>query len=85
MVGVGSNAKKSVLARCCLVDWEGEKIYDEFVRPKSYVTDFRTKYSGVRKCDLRRGNAVPLEEVSGWMGGWTVTFFLFSLFCQTVC
>lgn len=64
MVGVGSNAKKSVLARCCLVDWEGEKIYDEFVRPKTYVTDFRTKYSGVRKCDLRKGKAVPLEEVS---------------------
>jgi hypothetical protein len=64
MVGVGSNAKKSVLARCCLVDFEGEKIYDEFVRPKSYVTDFRTKYSGVRKCDLRKGNAVTLEEVS---------------------
>ena len=27
MVGVGSTAKKSVLARCCLVDFEGEKIY----------------------------------------------------------
>ena len=63
MVGIGSNAKKSVLARCCLVDFDGEKIYDEFVRPKSYVTDFRTKYSGVRKSDLRRGKAVTLEEV----------------------
>jgi hypothetical protein len=62
MVGIGSSGKQSALARCCLVDFDGNKIYDRFVRPKSFVTDFRTKWSGVRKSDLRE--AVTLEEVS---------------------
>lgn len=53
--------------RCCLVDFDGEKIYDRFVRPKSFVTDFRTKYSGVRRCDLRKGEAVTLEEVTPFL------------------
>jgi RNA exonuclease 4 len=63
MVGIGSSGKKSALARCCLVDFDGNKLYDQFVRPKSFVTDFRTKWSGVRKSDLREGVAVTLEEV----------------------
>lgn len=33
-VGTGSEGKKSVLARCCIVDFHGTKIYDKFVRPK---------------------------------------------------
>ena len=45
------------------MNFDGEKIYDKFVRPKSFVTDFRTKYSGVRKGDLRKGQAITLEEV----------------------
>lgn len=61
MVGIGSSGKQSALARCCVVDFDGNKIYDRFVRPKSFVTDFRTKWSGVRKSDLRE--AVSLEEV----------------------
>lgn len=35
---------------------------ERFVRPQSLVTDFRTKYSGVRKCDLKRGEAVSFAE-----------------------
>ena len=62
MVGTGDNGKVSVLARACLVNFDGEVIYDEFVRPESYVTDFRTKYSGVRKKDLRVGQAVSFQE-----------------------
>ena len=61
MVGLGPSGKLSALARCCLVDFNGNTIYDSFVRPNDYVTDFRTKYSGVRKGDLR--NAVTLKEV----------------------
>ena len=33
MVGTGPSGKTSVLARCCLVNFEGEVIYDNFVRP----------------------------------------------------
>lgn len=63
MVGLGVNGKESALARCCLVDFDGNTVYDKFVRPKGFVTDFRTKWSGVRKSDLRMGQAVTFEEV----------------------
>ena len=63
MVGLGESGKTSALARCAIVDYDGAVIYDEFVRPPGYVTDFRTKYSGIRKKDLRRDNAISLQEV----------------------
>ena len=62
MVGIGPDGTQSALARCCLVDYDGEVIYDEFVRPPGFVTDFRTKWSGVRKKDLRQGTAISLQE-----------------------
>ena len=63
MVGIGIDGKISALARCCVVDFDGEVLYDEYVRPPGFVTDFRTKWSGVRKQDLRQGKAVTLQEV----------------------
>ena len=63
MVGVGKDGKESVLARCCVIDFHGNKLYDQFVRPKGFVTDFRTKWSGVRQSDLRKDVAVTFEEV----------------------
>ena len=62
MVGLGHAGKTSALARACLVDYNGKVLYDRFVRPKGYVTDFRTKYSGVRQSDLRKGEAVNFED-----------------------
>jgi RNA exonuclease 4 len=62
MVGLGPSGKQSALARACLVDYDGNVIYDRYVRPKGYVTDFRTKYSGVRSGNLRKGEACTFEE-----------------------
>ena len=62
MVGIGPSGKRSALARCCLVDFDGEVLYDKHVRPQAFVTDFRTKYSGVRSKDLRTGHAIPLQQ-----------------------
>jgi RNA exonuclease 4 len=62
MVGIGSSGKRSVLARACLVNFDGKVIYDSFVRPQEFVTDFRTKYSGVRKQNLRKDETVTLLE-----------------------
>mmetsp|Transcript_25735 Transcript_25735/g.24595 ORF Transcript_25735/g.24595 Transcript_25735/m.24595 type:complete len:398 (-) Transcript_25735:293-1486(-) len=62
MVGIGLSGKQSALARCCLVDFEGVVIYDKHVRPKGFVTDFRTQWSGIRKQDLRAGEAITLLE-----------------------
>lgn len=73
MVGIGTTGKMSALARCALVDYDGNKIYDKYVRPKSFVTDFRTKYSGIRVQDLRQGHAITFEEVCRQY--WTQTYF----------
>lgn len=60
MVGIGPSGKTSALARVAIVNFDGESIYDKFVRPKGYVTDFRTKYSGVRSKNLR--DAISFEQ-----------------------
>ena len=53
MVGVGSNGRESALARCSVVDEQGKVLYDRHVQVDERVTDFRTKYSGVRAKDLK--------------------------------
>lgn len=60
MVGTGPSGKISALARVAVVNYEGNSIYDKFVRPKDFVTDFRTKYSGVRSKNLR--DAIIFEQ-----------------------
>lgn len=62
MVGTGMNGKYSELARCSLVNSRGEVLYDEFVQPKGYVTDFRTQWSGIRRSDINKNKAVTLEQ-----------------------
>jgi RNA exonuclease 4 len=47
MVGVGEGGRRSKLARVTLVNWNGEIVYDEFVKPTEEVTDYRTFASGV--------------------------------------
>jgi RNA exonuclease 4 len=47
MVGVGGDEDRSVLARVSLVNFDGTLVYDSFVRPKEFVTDWRTHVSGV--------------------------------------
>ncbi|KAF7822678.1 RNA exonuclease 4 [Senna tora] len=54
MVGVGQG-NRSALGRVTLVNRWGNVIYDEFVRPVERVVDFRTKISGIRPRDLRKG------------------------------
>lgn len=47
MVGVGGDEDRSVLARVSIVNFHGTQIYDSFVKPKEFVTDWRTHVSGV--------------------------------------
>ena len=67
MVGIGPEGKQSALARVSIVDFDGNILYDEYVRPPSYVTDFRTQWSGIRKKDLRQGTALTLAEVLNYL------------------
>lgn len=56
MVGVGDK-KSSALARCTIVNYNGEVIYNSYVKPSQCVTDYRTPWSGIRPWHLK--TAVP--------------------------
>lgn len=47
MVGVGPELK-SALARCSIVSYSGHVLYDEYVRPNLPITDYRSRWSGIR-------------------------------------
>ena len=61
MVGVGGDEDRSVLARVSIVNFHGIQVYDSFVRPKEFVTDWRTYVSGVSPKDM--ASARSFEEV----------------------
>jgi DNA polymerase III epsilon subunit-like protein len=60
MVGCGSKGRISALGRCSIVNYHGEIIYDSFVKPILPVTDYRTKWSGIKRKHL--STAVPFSE-----------------------
>lgn len=48
MVGVGPTpSESSALARVSIVNYHGHQLYDSYVRPLEYVTDWRTSISGI--------------------------------------
>ena len=59
MVGVGKS-KKGCLARCSIVGYNGSILYDQYVKPRQKVTDYRTRWSGIKPGDLEVG-AIPFE------------------------
>ena len=61
MVGVGGDEERSVLARVSIVNFHGTQVYDSFVKPKEFVTDWRTHVSGVSPKNM--ATARTFEEV----------------------
>lgn len=61
MVGVGPDGIDSALARVSIVDRLGNVLFDKFVQPVEPVTDYRTKYSGIRPENLV--DATPFQQV----------------------
>lgn len=61
MVGVGGEEDRSVLARVSIVNYHGTQIYDSYVRPKEFVTDWRTHVSGISSKHM--ATARSFEEV----------------------
>lgn len=62
MVGVGYRGHRSALARVCLINWNGKKIMDAYVRPEEPVTDYRTFVSGITEEHLESPKAIDMEE-----------------------
>lgn len=71
MVGVGPKGCISQLARCSVVSYDGDVVYDKFINPTMPVTDYRTRWSGIRHKDLV--NAMPYpqarKEILRLLGG----------------
>ncbi|KAM9782592.1 interferon-stimulated 20 kDa exonuclease-like 2 [Neosynchiropus ocellatus] len=60
MVGAGPKGSISQLARCSIVSYDGDVVYDKFIKPAMPVTDYRTRWSGIRRQDLAK--ATPYAE-----------------------
>lgn len=57
MVGTGPQGRLSELARCSVVGYEGDVIYDKYVRPELPIVDYRTRWSGITEQHMK--NAIP--------------------------
>lgn len=62
MVGIGTDGKRSALARVSIIGWDGEILLDKFVKVPDRVSDFRTWVSGVRAKDLKGADAISPED-----------------------
>ncbi|XP_066062941.1 interferon-stimulated 20 kDa exonuclease-like 2 [Chamaea fasciata] len=60
MVGTGPGGRTSSLARCSIVTYEGDIVYDEYVRPEAPIVDYRTRWSGIRRHHMDK--AVPFRR-----------------------
>lgn len=60
MVGTGPKGSISQLARCSIVSYDGDVVYDKYIKPVEPVTDYRSRWSGIRPKDL--ANATPYAE-----------------------
>ncbi|KAH0620040.1 hypothetical protein JD844_014556 [Phrynosoma platyrhinos] len=63
MVGTGPAGKMSALARCTVVNYDGDVIYDKYIRPELPVVDYRTRWSGVTRRHM--ANATPFKVAQG--------------------
>ncbi|XP_008939618.1 PREDICTED: apoptosis-enhancing nuclease-like, partial [Merops nubicus] len=59
MVGTGPKGRLSELARCSVVNYEGDVIYDKYVQPQLPVVDYRTRWSGITKQHMK--SAIPFK------------------------
>lgn len=60
MVGVGPAGSQSVLARVSIVNYYGNLILDQYVKPKEKVTDYRTWISGIKPEHLENADSFEL-------------------------
>ncbi|XP_060709132.1 apoptosis-enhancing nuclease-like [Hemiscyllium ocellatum] len=59
MVGTGPYGRVNEMARCSIVNYQGQVIYDKYVKPKEPITDYRTRWSGIRKHHM--ANAIEFD------------------------
>ncbi|NXE30707.1 I20L2 protein, partial [Ardeotis kori] len=60
MVGTGPGGRTSDLARCSIVGYQGDVVYDRYIRPAAPIVDYRTRWSGIRRQHM--AGAVPFAK-----------------------
>uniref|UniRef100_A0A8C6W5D3 Apoptosis enhancing nuclease n=1 Tax=Nannospalax galili TaxID=1026970 RepID=A0A8C6W5D3_NANGA len=59
MVGTGPRGRVSELARCSVVSYNGDVLYDKYIRPEMPIVDYRTRWSGITQQHMRK--AIPFQ------------------------
>ncbi|XP_048185663.1 apoptosis-enhancing nuclease isoform X2 [Perognathus longimembris pacificus] len=59
MVGTGPRGHVSELARCSVVSYYGDVLYDKYIRPEMPITDYRTRWSGITRQHMHK--AIPFR------------------------
>ncbi|XP_075431305.1 apoptosis-enhancing nuclease isoform X2 [Ascaphus truei] len=59
MVGTGPGGRISELARCSVVNYRGDVVYDKFIKPELPIADYRTQWSGITKKHMN--NAISFK------------------------
>lgn len=59
MVGTGPQGRVSELARCSVVSYSGDVLYDKYVRPEMPIVDYRTRWSGITRQHMHK--AIPFQ------------------------
>ncbi|XP_033624274.1 interferon-stimulated 20 kDa exonuclease-like 2 [Asterias rubens] len=67
MVGVGPQGRISALARCSIVDYNCNVLYDAYIKPELEILDYRTPWSGIRKQDME--DATPFKKAQPLIQG----------------
>nr|XP_054307152.1 apoptosis-enhancing nuclease isoform X3 [Pongo pygmaeus] len=59
MVGTGPRGRVSELARCSIVSYHGDVLYDKYIRPEMPIVDYRTRWSGITRQHMCK--AIPFQ------------------------
>src|SRR5579859_1273932 len=64
MVGIGAEGVQDILARVSVVNYFGHLLFDAFVAPTERVTDWRTKFSGIRPADVLNPQGILSRDMT---------------------
>lgn len=62
MVGTGPSGKTSELARCTVVSYNGDVIYDKYILPERPIVDYRTRWSGITWKHMRKAISFRIAQ-----------------------
>ncbi|XP_029654088.1 apoptosis-enhancing nuclease-like [Octopus sinensis] len=58
--GVTSSSHVNTIARCTVLDFSGNVLLDQYIKPEEQITDYRTPYSGISEIHMKE--AIPYKD-----------------------